>query len=152
MPAISTPRSWTSWLVVGNIIEQIERVTRRWALRALPVSAATGGRSLGCEPAAIWVQLTLFGGIEVQRLQQARQFAMRQFSPDAGLNSGNAERAESNASQPFYWNPDFVHHPAHKVVGPLVNHHLDHEAFRGLPENANLSGNNALAVDGHPIS
>ncbi len=89
--------------------------------------------------------------IQPQRLVELRQFSRRQVTPRSLRNSLKAQRAQSYPSQTLHWDPDRVHHPAHHVVEPLVDHDAQNQPFPRLTQDAELAWHDPAPVNGDAL-
>ncbi len=90
--------------------------------------------------------------VQPQGLVKLRQFSRRQVSPRSLGNSLKAQRAQSHPSQTLHWDPDRVHHPAHHVVEPLVDHDAQNQPFPRLTQNAELVRHDPAPVNGDALT
>ena len=85
--------------------------------------------------------------VDMDRLHQRRQLALGQIPRVAEGEVADAERADSHPAQPFDWDADRLHHPAHEVVHPLVNRDRQDDALARLPQQAHFLRDNGAAFD-----
>ena len=89
---------------------------------------------------------------QVDRLKQRRQFARCQVAPGTDRQVREAERSDTHPPQPFDRNPGRVHHIAHQMVRPFMDHHSEDETLRRLTQNPKLLRNHAMSIDDDPIA
>jgi hypothetical protein len=143
----ATARLSLRLLVAWRVIKQIEGVALRWARGPTLLAGSSRRRALVRKAAAVGVKLPICGAIEMERFEQAVELAVGELTPDAGLDSGHAERTEPDTAQAFDRDADLVHHPPHEVIDALMDDDLDHQTFGGLADDPDLLRHDPLAFD-----
>lgn len=116
-----------------------------------PSSPLLGGlRDVVSSPHRLRMNFRAFT-VEVERFEERSLFARCQIAPGAQCQSGDRERTDANATEPFDRNADRFHHAADDVIGPFVDDHRQDQALGSLAQDAELPRNDAMALDNDAV-